>query len=426
MDELEQLRAQIDGIDAELAALFERRMASVAEIAAYKQAHALPVRDPAREADVLATNEARLQDPSLAPCYRQWQQQTLALSRMRQRSLCTLPPLPDAAQRLLPLGENGCLITVARGLLAEAGRCFRLDRRVLVVTDDGVPAEYARALAAQCAVPTLVTIPQGEASKSLAQYERLLQTLLEHGFTRADCVVAVGGGMVCDLAGFAAATYQRGIDFYSVPTTLLAQLDAAVGGKNGCDLGGVKNQVGTIRQPLAVLIDSDLLNALPPRQLANGLAEAVKAGLIADPALFALLEAGATDAALPEIIERALAVKSRLVLQDETEQGARRLLNFGHTLGHGYEAVTGLLHGECVALGMLPMCSPELRPRVEALLRRLGLPTRVEADPEAVLAAALHDKKRDGDRIHIVTAQDVGCCRIEPATIDQLRARLSP
>lgn len=426
MNDLERSRAEIDRIDAEMTALFERRMQAVAEIAAYKRENGLPVADPAREKRVLLQNERRLHDPALRPFFRDFLQHTLALSRQRQIALS--PPSADGLTRIpLELPGSPCALLLGPGLLHRAGELLPLSgRRVLIVTDDGVPAQYAQTLAAQCADAVTVSLPQGEANKTLAQYERLLTALLENGFCRTDCVVALGGGLVCDLAGFAAATYLRGVDFCSIPTTLLAQVDAAVGGKNGCNLGGVKNQLGTIRQPNAVLIDPDLLNTLPPRQRSNGLAEALKAGVIGDPALFSLLETGDPDAHLPEIIERALRVKCRLVAQDEHEQGARRLLNLGHTLGHGLEAVTGLLHGECVALGMLAMSDPELKSRLLPVLKRLGLPMRIDADPEAVLAAALHDKKIDGGRIRIVTARDVGCCQIETVPVSALRDRLFP
>lgn len=424
MDELEQLRAQINEIDAEMTRLFVRRMDSAAQIASCKQARGLPIRDPAREAELLARNEALLGDAALRPYYIAFEQNVLRLSRARQEALAAMDH--PGAQRLdLLLPDGVCPIRLRSGLLSEAGRLFRLDRRVLVVTDDGVPQQYAAAVAARCSRPTLVTLPQGEGSKCLMRYEHLLLRMQEDGFTRSDCVVAVGGGMICDLAGFVASTYLRGVDFYSVPTTLLAQLDAAVGGKNGCDLGGVKNQLGTIRQPCAVLIDPDLLQTLPPRQLTNGLAEAVKIAMVADPALFALLEKSDPTAALSEIISRALACKLRVVAQDERESGLRKILNFGHTVGHGLEAVTGLLHGECVALGMLPMCGDGARARLLPVLERLGLPTAVSADPDAVFTAIEKDKKRRGGIIDAVLVDDVGCCRIEPMPLAALRDRLA-
>ena len=267
----------------------------------------------------------------------------------------------------------------------------------------------------------------------------------EAELTRDDCVLAVGGGVVGDLAGFAASVYLRGIDWYNLPTTLLAMVDAAVGGKTAVNLGGVKNAAGSFWPPKAVWLDPALLDTLPRRQLANGLAEAVKMALTHDAALFARFEdpAGiplpvtveitsypAGYGAIEEIIAACLRIKSAVVAADEREAGLRRVLNFGHTLGHGIEAAAGgsLLHGECVALGMLPMCAPPLRERLRAVLERLGLPTSVNfqaIDPEAILAAAAHDKKGAGDgSITTVYVPEPGRYEFRRLSPEQLRALL--
>ena len=309
----------------------------------------------------------------------------------------------------MELGENGYDIVIERGCLKKAGTLLDLDRKALIVTDDGVPPQYAKTVAGACKAPTVVTIPQGEGSKSFPVLEQLLSRMLAAGFSRSDCVCAVGGGVVGDLSALAAALYMRGIDFYNVPTTLLSQADSSIGGKTGIDLDGVKNIVGTFSQPKKVLIDPDLLATLPPRQVAAGHAEIVKAGLIADAELFSLYESGEVDVA--EALRRALLVKKRVVEEDEREGGLRRILNFGHTLGHGIESVTGLLHGECVALGMIPMCSPAVRARLIPVLARLGLPTAVSADPDKVYAALLHDKKAAGGKIVSVFVDEIGACK---------------
>lgn len=307
------------------------------------------------------------------------------------------------------LGERSYEIVLERGCLQKANDLLDLDRKALFVTDDGVPEEYAATVARACKDPVIVTIPQGEGSKSFPVLEKLLSKMLAAGFTRSDCVVAVGGGVTGDLSALAAALYMRGIDFYNIPTTLLSQADSSIGGKTGIDLDGVKNVVGTFSQPKKVLIDPDLLSTLSPRQIAAGHAEIVKAGLIADATLFSLYESGEIDVA--EALRRALLVKKRVVEEDEREGGLRRVLNFGHTLGHGIESVTGLLHGECVALGMIPMCSPSVRARLIPVLARLGLPTSVSADPDKVYAALLHDKKAAGGKIVSVFVDEVGSCR---------------
>ena len=327
----------------------------------------------------------------------------------------------------LQLGENSYTITLARGALARAGELFSLGRRVLIVTDDGVPASYAQTLAAQCASPTVVTVPAGEGAKSLAQYEALLTKMLEAGFTRRDCVLAVGGGVAGDLAGFTAATYMRGVDFYNVPTTVLSQVDSSIGGKTAVNLGGIKNVVGAFWQPRGVLIDPDVLATLPPRQTAAGLAEALKMGMTSDAALFSLFENGDPLSHLEEIIERSLRVKAAVVEKDEKESGLRRILNFGHTIGHGVEAADGLgglLHGECVALGMIPMCAPAVRARLLPILGRLGLPTRCALGADAIWEAMKHDKKAAGGAVTVIEVETVGACAERTVPLDALRPRI--
>ena len=330
----------------------------------------------------------------------------------------------------MALGADSYDILLQRGLLAQAGTLLNLGRKVLVVTDSGVPAQYAAQLAAQCAAPVLVTVQQGESAKSFDGLQTLLGAMLDAGFHRSDCVVAVGGGVVGDLAGFAAATYMRGVDFYNIPTTSLSQVDSSIGGKTAINFNGVKNIVGAFYQPRRVLVDPDLLATLPPRQLAAGFAEAIKAGMIADEALLALFETGAAEARLEEVLLRALRVKKDVVEQDEKEASLRRILNFGHTLGHGIESVYGLgglLHGECVALGMLPMCkTPALRQRLSSVLARYHLPTHAAFDPDLVFAAVCHDKKGAGSKTAIVEVETAGHAlvrTVENETLHQLLVR---
>ncbi len=300
-------------------------------------------------------------------------------------------------------------ILVERGALSRVGEQFRLDRRVLVVTDSGVPAHYAQTVAEASGKPFVVTVPQGESSKSLDTYRFLLEKAVEYGLTRSDCMVAVGGGVVGDMTGFAAATYMRGIDFYNIPTTVLSQVDSSIGGKVAVDFGGYKNLVGAFYPPKGVLIDPDTLQTLPARQIANGLAESVKMALTFDAGLFSLFESETWD--MERVIVRSLELKRDVVEQDEKEAGLRKVLNFGHTLAHAIESMNelqNLYHGECVALGMLPMCAPEVRRRLEAVLKKLGLPTKTPLDPEVLLSAMRHDKKMSGEQITVVYVPEVG------------------
>lgn len=318
-------------------------------------------------------------------------------------------------------------VWLQRGGLARAAELCRLDRRVLIVTDDGVPAEYAETVAAQCAHPRIVTLPQGEPTKCMESLCRLLREMVEAEFTRTDCVVAVGGGVVGDLAGFAAACFMRGIDFYNMPTTVLSQVDSSIGGKVAVDFEGYKNLVGAFYPPRAVVIDSDTLATLPARQMANGLAESVKMALTSDAELFALFEREDPAAQIDRVIEASLRIKRAVVEQDEREGGLRRILNFGHTLAHAIESETGLnrlYHGECVALGMLPMCSEEVRGRLLPVLEKLGLPTRIACDPERLIAAMRHDKKMTGEEIAVVTVPEVGRCEIQTLPFEEFARRI--
>ena len=306
------------------------------------------------------------------------------------------------------LGPNSYDILVERGLLQKAGQYLNLNRRVLVVTDTGVPEAYAQTIAGQCKESVICTVEMGENSKSLSVFGHLLQTMLDHNFSRKDCVVAVGGGVVGDLSGFAASAYMRGIDFYNIPTTLLSQIDSSIGGKTAINFGGMKNIAGAFYQPKKVLIDPDLLKTLPQRQIANGLAEAVKMSLTCDKVLFELFETQDIEPNLEEIIIRSLKIKQAVVEQDEKEAGLRKILNFGHTIGHGIESTSDLYHGECVALGMIPMCGDELRPRVMTVLKKCGLYQTLSYDWEKITEAAFHDKKADGGSVTVTLVKEPG------------------
>ena len=324
------------------------------------------------------------------------------------------------------LGTQSYPIILDSGVLSHAGEHLDLARRVLVVTDSGVPEEYAETVAGACRQARICTVPAGESSKNMGSYQQLLGEMLALGMGRGDCVVAVGGGMVGDLAGFAAATYQRGMAFCQVPASLLAAVDSSVGGKTAVNLPGGKNQVGAFHQPRAVLIDTDTLRSLSRRQMAAGLAESVKMAMTCDAALLELIESSSDlTADLPEIIARSLSIKARVVEQDPTEQGLRRVLNFGHTIGHAVESCAGgkLLHGECVAMGMLPMCGPALRPRLTNILRKCGLPTGCGFTPRQLLPYLLHDKKAFSDGISVVMVDEPGSFRMEKQAPEEILRR---
>lgn len=320
--------------------------------------------------------------------------------------------------------DNSYDVVIERGILGKVGEYLDLNRKVLVITDRGVPLEYANKVCSAAKKAYRITVEPGEDSKSFENLESLLTIMLENGFTRTDCVVAVGGGVVGDLSGLVASLYMRGIDFYNIPTTLLSQVDSSIGGKTAVNLGGVKNVVGTFYQPKRVLVDPDVLKTLPDRQISNGFAEIVKMAVTFDRELFEALETADVydDRNLEAIIARAIEIKKFVVENDEKEKGLRRVLNFGHTIGHGIEyqqGLSGLYHGECVGIGMLPMCDAGIRPRVRNVLSRVGLPVIWKYDVDKIYNAVLHDKKMDGDEISLVLCDEIGTYRINKIPVSE-------
>ncbi|MDB5693760.1 MAG: 3-dehydroquinate synthase [Alphaproteobacteria bacterium] len=329
------------------------------------------------------------------------------------------------------LGERSYEIRIEAGLLDRAGEAlapFARGGRLVVVSDEMVWAAQGERLRASGLEIVPLVVPAGEGSKSWAQLAALTERLLELGIERSDHIIAFGGGMVGDLAGFAAAILKRGCRFVQVPTTLLAQVDSSVGGKTAINAAGGKNMVGAFHQPAAVLIDPNTLDTLPDRQLRAGYAEVVKYGLIGDAGFFAWCEAeGAAllagdPAARLHAIETSIRAKAAIVAEDERETtGRRALLNLGHTFGHAVEAEGGfsrLLHGEAVALGMAlafrfsaerGLCAPADAERVVRHLGAIGLPTRLElGTPASLVAHMKDDKKASGGRIPFILARGIG------------------
>lgn len=325
--------------------------------------------------------------------------------------------------------ERSYDITVSRGAIKHASELFALDRRVLVVTDDGVPAQYSKAIADAAGEPHILTIRHGEASKCPERYLEILKFMLACGFDRHDCVVVVGGGVVGDLAGFAAATYMRGIDLYNIPTTLLSQVDSSVGGKTAIDFLGYKNVVGAFWQPKGVIVDPDVLESLDARQFACGMSEIIKMFATSDGKMFGRLEDKTQCIPVEEIITAALRIKMNVVEQDEHEAGLRRVLNFGHTIGHAIESISAdepypLLHGECVALGMLAITEGEVRRRLMHLLHRYDLPTAFRCDESRFREVLLHDKKAQSGDITVVLVDEIGSFSLKTETVDSIIARI--
>lgn len=309
-------------------------------------------------------------------------------------------------------------IVLERGVLKNARAHLNLDRRCLILTDENIPESYVETLSAQCAEPHVFVIPAGEGSKTLEMFGKILEAMLEADFSRSDCVVALGGGVVGDLAGYVAASFQRGVDFYNVPTTVLSQVDSSIGGKVAVNFKGWKNMVGAFYPPAAVLIDPETLDSLPRRQIANGLAEALKMAMTFDEEMFSLFETEDIRSRPDQIIEKSLRIKRRVVEEDEREAGLRKVLNFGHTLAHaveseGHKTANPYYHGECVAIGMVPMCTPAVRARLIPILEKLELPTSAPFSGESLVEALRHDKKISGKDITLIYVDKIGEYRME-------------
>ncbi len=324
------------------------------------------------------------------------------------------------------LGNSSYDVVIKKGILKHLSEELNLNRKVLVVTDTGVPEEYSKTISSFCKKSIIGTIGTGERYKNIRTVENLLQLMLENNFTRGDCVVACGGGVVGDLAGFTASVYMRGIDFYNIPTTVLSQVDSSVGGKTGVNFGGIKNIVGAFYQPKKVLIDIDVLKTLPQRQIINGLSEALKMAITFDAETFNIFKDKNPLDYIETLIKKSVEIKAGVVEQDEKESGLRRVLNFGHTLGHGIEVSTDgkLYHGECVALGMIPMCAPSVREQLIPVLKKLGLPCSFELDIDKVMKAVSHDKKALADTINVITVNKAGSFENVKMNLEELKQRL--
>lgn len=333
--------------------------------------------------------------------------------------------------------EKPYRVHIGAGLLRRCGeelRAVSAAKIAAIVSDDTVWCLYGTTVAASLRkagfAVTHVTFPAGEENKTLATWGGLLRTLAESRLTRSDLVVALGGGVTGDMAGFAAATYLRGIACAQLPTTLLAAVDSSVGGKTGVDLPEGKNLVGCFHQPVAVLCDTDALSTLPAPQYRAGMAEVIKYGLLGDEAFFdALMQPDALSR--EELIARCVAMKRGIVERDEREGGLRRLLNLGHTVGHAVERCSrfSVSHGDAVAMGMAAvtraavkrdLCAAETLPRLLALLERHELPTQLPYGAAELATAALSDKKMCGDTLRLIVPERVGRCRELPVPAAEL------
>ncbi len=331
------------------------------------------------------------------------------------------------------------MVEIVPGLLSRLGeRAAQVigGRTAFIITDDVVEKLYLHqaVISLENAGFTVFSqaFPHGERAKNGQTYLSLLEMLAQSRLTRSDVVIALGGGVVGDLAGFTAATYLRGIPYIQIPTTLLAMVDSSVGGKTAINLPAGKNLAGAFYQPRYVLCDPEVLSTLPEEVFRDGCAEVIKYAILGSPDLFERLLSCPVAEQLQDVIEVCVSMKQHYVSRDEFDRGERQYLNLGHTLGHAVEAASNfsLSHGQSVAIGTamiaraaaaMGFCSQETSTRIQALLERYGLPLKTDLPTEVLLQAALGDKKRQGDHLTLVIPQSIGQCRLQKITTHELR-----
>lgn len=311
------------------------------------------------------------------------------------------------------------------------------NKKTAVITDSNIRSLYGSGFPK---ADVIIEIPQGESNKTLNTLNLIFDKLTEREFDRNSIILGIGGGIVCDIAGFAAAIFMRGIEFGFVSTTLLSQVDASVGGKNGVNFGGFKNMIGTFCLPKFVICDTDMLKTLPQSELISGMAEVVKHGAIASAGLFGYIEKNIENAlrydheVMSRFVYDSIVTKSSVVNNDVKEKGTRRLLNFGHTFGHAIEKNTGIQHGMAISIGMaiaakisvaMGLMPESDKDRLISLLIKIGLPVKLPIDKDELFDAIKRDKKRDSDMIHFVMLNKIGSACTEKLTFDELKSFLN-
>ena len=301
-------------------------------------------------------------------------------------------------------------IVIGHSFLQKLGEYVKLPKKVMIVTDTNIPREYIYKVANLCQEHYIHPIIPGERSKTMVVYQRIIEKMLNANFTRSDMVIAIGGGVVGDLAGFVAATYKRGVRFINIPTSMLAMVDSSIGGKVAVNVNNIKNCVGAFYQPELVMIDIDTLESLPSRHLYNGLVEALKSGLIADKDLYNIFANASYLDKLDEVIIRSLQVKKSVVEADPYEKGLRKILNFGHTIGHAIETlnINEIYHGEAVAEGMLYFVNPTLKEELTNIIHDMGINLEIKNSPQELMEIIKNDKKAKNDMITVVKVNEIG------------------
>lgn len=313
-------------------------------------------------------------------------------------------------------------IIIEKDILNKVSKYIKNDHKILLISDSGVPSKYIETIKNQFPSCYVYIFPQGEKSKNIQTYQEIIKFMIENNFTRKDIIIALGGGVVGDLSGFIASTYMRGIKFYNIPTTLLSQVDSSIGGKTAIDFDHIKNIIGTFYQPNMVLIDPNTLNTLSPRQFNAGLVEAIKMACCFSKDLFNLIKTCSLEEHIEEIIYKSLEIKKYVVTKDVLESSLRKVLNFGHTIGHGIESYYEgkLLHGECVSLGMLYFSSDSVKEELKTIYKKLNLNIKVDYDKNQLIEIIKHDKKANNQTLDCIYCPKIGEYEIRQLSIEEI------
>ena len=416
MADINEIRNEISKIDDEFSKLFESRISLLDKVIDYKNINQLPIFNPAVEKEKISRSLKSINNPEVKFYYEKFLLSTMNISKMYQSN--------KVSSLEIFLDDSCYEIILEKGAIDNITKYLDLDRKVLIISDDLIPQKYIDTVKNQINDYHIFIIPHGDNNKSLENYSKIMSYLIENNFSRNDAIIALGGGVVGDLAGFVSSTYKRGIDFYNIPTSLLAMVDSSIGGKTAINFDGYKNMVGSFYQPKKVIIDPNTLLTLNKRELYSRLVEAIKMGATNDKELFELIENSSNlFEDIESIIRKSLLIKKDVILKDTYEKNIRKVLNFGHTIGHAIESISkfSLLHGECVGIGMLYFSSKSVRDRIEKVLKKYDLPISYDVSKELLIDNIIKDKKMNKDSISIIKVNEIGSFIIEDVNIDEIK-----
>lgn len=325
------------------------------------------------------------------------------------------------------LKEHSYSVIISKGAIKKLKDYLDIKGKILIISDDLIPDQYINSVKEAFPQALIFKIKHGEENKNIITYQDILTFLSEHEFNRKDSIFALGGGLTSDIAGFVASSYMRGISFYIIPTTLLSQVDASIGGKVAINFNNYKNQVGAFYSPKKVIIDPDTLLTLDKRKLNEGLAEVIKMSMTSNKSLFEYIENSDAYSNLEYLISEALKIKIDIVIKDEKENGIRQILNFGHTVGHALEILSNgnLYHGEAVSIGMTYFVNEDIKDRLINVLKKYDLPYSSDVDKELIINKIKLDKKKtDDDNINIIYVNEIGKAEIRNISLKEIRKLL--